>query len=88
MRAAIGIPIIAFPSNWAKDSNDYIEKGAWLKPGRNGISLTVPPGLCELYEKYKDHPLITVVIAPHSTYTLDDEGLLKAKKTADGTLLS
>jgi hypothetical protein len=28
MRSAIGIPVIAFPSNWANDADDYIEKGA------------------------------------------------------------
>ncbi|ELR15271.1 Nethylammeline chlorohydrolase [Acanthamoeba castellanii str. Neff] len=66
MRSAIGIPVIAFPSNWANDADDYIEKG-----------------LRELHDKYKDHPLVTVVMAPHSTYTMHDAGLLKAKKIAD-----
>ncbi len=27
MRCAIGMPVIAFPTNWAKDADDYIEKG-------------------------------------------------------------
>ena len=52
--------------------------------GACACACAVAVGLRELHDKYKDHPLVTVVMAPHSTYTMHDAGLLKAKKIADG----
>lgn len=35
------------------------------------------------YEQYKNHPLVTPTLAPHSTYTVSIENLERAKKLAD-----
>lgn len=65
MRSAIGMTIINFPSAWAKDTDDYFQKGL------------------EFYQQYKDHPLITITIAPHAIYTVPEKYLLKVKKIAE-----
>lgn len=36
----------------------------------------------KLFEKYKDHPFISVSVAPHSPYTVNDNNLKKAKDLA------
>lgn len=64
MRALIGIPVIMFPSTYAKTQEDYLEKG---KP---------------LFEKYQNHPRIKIGVAPHSPYTVDNDGLKKSKELA------
>lgn len=37
----------------------------------------------EFYQQYKNHPLIVPTMAPHSTYSLDDDVLKRAKEVAD-----
>jgi len=37
----------------------------------------------EFYEQYKNNPLITPTMAPHSTYTVELKDLIKAKDIAD-----
>ncbi len=37
----------------------------------------------ELFHRYKDHPLITIATAPHSTYTCSPDLLVKLKEQAD-----
>lgn len=36
----------------------------------------------ELIQKYKNHPLVSVSVAPHSIYTVSEKNLLKAKELA------
>lgn len=50
---------------------------AWAKNTEEYIS----KGL-DFYEAYKNHPLITPTVAPHSTYTVSTETLTKLKKIA------
>eukprot|EP01104_Vermistella_antarctica_P017777 TRINITY_DN6365_c0_g1_i1.p1 TRINITY_DN6365_c0_g1~~TRINITY_DN6365_c0_g1_i1.p1 ORF type:complete len:461 (-),score=95.51 TRINITY_DN6365_c0_g1_i1:11-1393(-) len=66
MRAMIGIPIMKFPSNWAKDTAEYFSKG-----------------LAKLYEPYKDSSLISVALAPHAPYTVDNDGFKEVKRVSD-----
>ncbi len=37
----------------------------------------------EFYQRYKNHPRITPTMAPHSTYTVSIENLIKVKELAD-----
>lgn len=37
----------------------------------------------EFYEQYKNHPLVTPTLAPHSTYTVSLENLIRVKELAD-----
>jgi len=52
-------------------------------PGPNAKTPEATLELTEkLLEKYKNHPLISVAVAPHSIYALSEENLVKAKNLA------
>jgi len=65
LRAAIAIPLINVPTNYAQTPDEAFAKGDGL------------------IEKYKNHPRIQITAAPHASYTVSDETLLKTKKYSD-----
>jgi len=65
IRAAVGIILIDFPTIWAKDTDEYFQKGL------------------DVYEYYKNDPLISFTFAPHAPYTVSDEPLKRTKKLSE-----
>ncbi len=65
MRASVGMILIDFPTVWAQNPHEYIEKGLTVR------------------DKYRDHPLISTLFAPHAPYTVSDEPLKKIRVLAD-----
>ncbi|MGH8127359.1 MAG: TRZ/ATZ family hydrolase [Gammaproteobacteria bacterium] len=58
-RIVSGIIVIGFPSNYAADAQQYLDKGL------------------ELNDKYRAHPLVSFMFAPHAPYTVDDTTLAR-----------
>lgn len=65
MRASVGMILIDFPTVWAQNPQEYIEKGLAVR------------------DKYRDHPLVSTLFAPHAPYTVSDEPLQKIRMLAD-----
>jgi len=65
IRAAVGIILIDFPTIWAKDTDEYFQKGL------------------DVYEHYRNDPLISFTFAPHAPYTVSDEPLKRTKKLSE-----
>ncbi len=59
MRASIGLPILDFPTVWAGNADEYLEKGL------------------EVSACWEDEPLISIALAPHSPYSVDDRTLTR-----------
>lgn len=57
IRASLGLIVIDFPTIWAANADEYLQKAA------------------QVYERFKDNPLITTMIAPHAPYTVSDAPL-------------
>lgn len=55
IRSAIGLIVIDFPTAYASDSDDYLEKGL------------------NLYDQYRQHPLLNFCFAPHAPYTVSND---------------
>lgn len=58
-RIVSGIIVIGFPSSYAADAQQYLDKGL------------------ELNDKYRMHPLVSFMFAPHAPYTVDETTLAK-----------
>ncbi len=57
IRASLGLIVIDFPTVWAANADEYLQKAA------------------QLFERFKNNPLITTMIAPHAPYTVSDTPL-------------
>lgn len=69
MRVAAGIIVIGFPSAYAKDASEYLERGLALR------------------DDYRDHPLVSFMLAPHSPYAVEEETLARIANYAAETEL-
>ncbi|MGA7964383.1 MAG: TRZ/ATZ family hydrolase [Gammaproteobacteria bacterium] len=58
-RIVSGIIVIDFPSSYAADAQQYLDKGLALN------------------DKYRVHPLVSFMFAPHAPYTVDETTLAK-----------
>lgn len=65
MRASVGMILIDFPTVWAQNPQEYLEKGLAVR------------------DKYRDHPLVSTMFAPHAPYTVSDDPLKKVRVLAD-----
>ena len=65
IRAVVGIIAIQFPSAYAQDPAEYIQKGLAVR------------------DRFRDHPRITSMFAPHAPYTVDDGTLARIRQLAD-----
>src|SRR5712671_4312236 len=59
MRSAHGIVVIEFPSAYASDAADYLQKGLAVR------------------DRYRDEPLASFTLAPHSPYTVSNDSFKK-----------
>ncbi len=58
-RIVSGIIVIGFPSSYAADAQQYLDKGLALN------------------DRYRAHPLVSFMFAPHAPYTVDEATLRK-----------
>jgi len=58
-RIVSGIIVIGFPSSYAADAQEYLDKGLALN------------------DRYRAHPLVSFMFAPHAPYTVDEATLRK-----------
>ncbi len=58
-RIVSGIIVIGFPSKYAADAQEYLDKGLALN------------------DRYRAHPLVSFMFAPHAPYTVDEATLRK-----------
>lgn len=65
LRAAVGIIAIQFPSAYAQNPAEYLQKGLAVR------------------DRFRDHPRITSMFAPHAPYTVDDATLSRIRQLAD-----
>ncbi|MAA73780.1 MAG: N-ethylammeline chlorohydrolase [Salinisphaeraceae bacterium] len=65
MRCSVGMIVLDFPTVWAGNAHEYIDKGLAIR------------------DRYRDHPLIDTMFAPHAPYTVSDEPLRKLRMLAD-----
>jgi 5-methylthioadenosine/S-adenosylhomocysteine deaminase len=65
VRASVGLILLDFPTVWAENAREYLDKG------------------CDVQDKYKGHPLVTTMFAPHAPYTVSDEPLTRMRTYAD-----
>jgi 5-methylthioadenosine/S-adenosylhomocysteine deaminase len=65
MRAMLGMIAHDLPTPWAKDAEEYLQKGL------------------EVHDRFKAEPLITTSFAPHATYGVADNTLIRIRRLAD-----
>ena len=65
IRACLGLVVMEFPTAYASDAEDYLQKGFVA------------------HDSWRNNPLITSAIAPHSPYTVSDQTFKKVITYAD-----
>lgn len=67
LRCVAGIIVIGFPSAYASEPQEYLDKGL------------------ALHDRYRAHPLVSFMFAPHATYSVDGPSLEKIASYAGET---
>lgn len=64
-RARVGLPVIDFPTAWAKSDDEYFDRAG------------------EVFDQWRDDPLVATTFAPHAPYTVSDASLERIRMLAD-----